>query len=558
MRDFVYIKNDVLIPLPDVIEVLNQVNDQEVLISNDKNQKAQIYAPEINFYLKNSQDTILDKSKNVLKLYEARANVYDLGLDLEQSKEVQNRVILVDVDNEIIEFLKGQNFKVIALKNEEILAVFGSVGELCAVIKNQNEEVELEFDFLFFKEENLEIIRKDFIRQSGCYNLFNFKNHEELLQFLQSKIPNYRYKTYITYNASVCQYHERRSEHCAKCAEICPTVAILKDEEKKHLEFSQIDCLGCGGCVSVCPSGSLDYAPMPRESFFELCEFYKDKKVLIIPKKMPLESLNIDLPKDVLPLMIEGEKWLSSMHFLTLLQNSGANLIFYTDFISYGSHEAIILLNAFFERKFKKKAIFIAKDEKELQNVLQEQEFITNLKFDFHNHTLTTRENFAKRMQYMIADEDFGSVESGKWLRYGKLEINPNTCTLCLSCVGSCNVGALIADSQENALKFNASLCTTCGYCEVSCAEKDTLKLVRSGMEFNKAYFEYRVMAKDELFACIECAKEFATKKAVEKIAYLMKPKFANDENKIKTLYCCADCKAKVMIQSMSFKNNSN
>ncbi len=32
-------------------------------------------------------------------------------------------------------------------------------------------------------------------------------------------------------------------------------------------------------------------------------------------------------------------------------------------------------------------------------------------------------------------------------------------------------------------------------------------------------------MAKDELFACIECGKEFATKKAVEKIANLMKPK---------------------------------
>ncbi|EAJ4223391.1 ferredoxin, partial [Campylobacter coli] len=91
----------------------------------------------------------------------------------------------------------------------------------------------------------------------------------------------------------------------------------------------------------------------------------------------------------------------------------------------------------------------------------------------------------------------------------------------------------------------------TCGYCEVSCAEKDTLKLTRSGMEFNPNYFEYQTMAKDELFTCIECGKEFATKKAVEKIANLMKPKFGNDESKIKTLYCCADCKAKVMIEAM-------
>ncbi|MBM0637602.1 4Fe-4S dicluster domain-containing protein [Campylobacter sp. VicNov18] len=554
MQDFVYIKNDVLIPLPDAIEILDKANDKGVLICNDKEQKAQIYAPEINFYLKNSQDTILEKSKNVLKLYEARAHVYDLGLDLQQSKKVQNRIILVDLNKDLAEFLKKHNFKVVALKSEEILAVFGSVGELCAIVKNQDQEIELDFDFLFFQTQDLSVLRKDFIRQSGCYNFANFKNYEECLQFLQSQSPNYHYKTYITYDFNVCQYHQRRSEHCAKCVELCPTVAILKDDEKKHLEFSQVDCLGCGGCVSVCPSGSLDYAPLPKESFFGLCEFYKDKKVLIIPKKMSLEHLNLLLPKDILPFMIEGEKWLSAMHFLTLLQNSGANVIFYTDFVSSGSKEAIDLLNTFFERKFQKKAVFVAKDKKELEQAFKEQEFIKALKFDFHNNTLTTRENFAKRMQHMILDEDFGSMLSGEWLRYGKIQINPYTCTLCLSCVGACNVGALIADAKENALKFNASLCTTCGYCETSCAEKDTLKLVRSGMEFNRAYFEYQVIAKDELFACIECGKEFATQKAIEKIATLMKPKFGNDQNKIKTLYCCADCKAKVMIQAMALR----
>ncbi len=69
---------------------------------------------------------------------------------------------------------------------------------------------------------------------------------------------------------------------------------------------------------------------------------------------MSLENLNLALPKDVLPFMIEGEKWLSSMHFLTLLQNSGANLVFYTDFVSRGSNEAIVLLNTFLRENFKK------------------------------------------------------------------------------------------------------------------------------------------------------------------------------------------------------------
>ncbi|EKR5435916.1 4Fe-4S dicluster domain-containing protein [Campylobacter upsaliensis] len=547
MLNFTYIKNEFAQPFDDKITLLEKPNEEEVLITNDPSQKAEIYAPEINFYLKNSKDSILEKNKVVLKLYEMRLSAYENGLDFENTKQISNRILIIASKNEAREsVLKEAGFKVISLDESEVLSVFGSAGELCAVVKNKDEEVELDFDILLYEKE-----RQDFKRQSGCYDLANFKDERELLSFLQSKSPNYHFKTFITYNSSVCQYHKRRSEHCAKCAEICPTTAILKDDEERILEFSQIDCLGCGGCVSVCPSGSLDYAPMNRDSFFKMLDFVRGSKICIIPKKMPLEHLNLKLGEGVLPFMIEGEKWLSNLHFLSLLQASGANLVFYTDFVSRGSAEAIGLLNAVFERKFGKKAVFVASDEKELENALTKLEFIEGLNFSFHNNTQTNRENFAVRLRHLIGDEDLGVVESGEWLRYGDLRLNVDTCTLCLACVGACNVGALVADSKENALKFNPSLCTTCGYCETSCAEKDTLKLERSGLRLEKSYFDFRTLAKDELFACVECGKEFATKKAVEKIASLMRDKFANDEAKLKSLYCCADCKAKVMLGAM-------
>ncbi|WP_270972251.1 4Fe-4S dicluster domain-containing protein [Campylobacter upsaliensis] len=547
MLNFTYIKNELTQPFDDKITLLEKPLNEEVLITNEPSQKAEIYAPEINFYLRNSQDSILEKSKLVLKLYEMRLSAYENGLDFENTKEITNRILIIaDEDKARESVLKEAGFKVISLDESEVLSVFGSVGELCAVLQNGGEEVELDFDILLYEKE-----RQDFKRQSGCYDLANFKDEKELLTFLQDKTPHYNFKTFITYNSSVCQYHKRRSEHCAKCAEICPTTAILKDDEERILEFSQIDCLGCGGCVSVCPSGSLDYAPMNRDSFFKMLDFVEGSKICIIPKKMPLEHLNLKLGEGVLPFMIEGEKWLSNLHFLSLLQASGANLVFYTDFVSRGSAEAIGLLNAVFERKFGKKAVFVASDEKELENALTKLEFIEDLNFSFHNHTQTNRENFAVRLRHLIGDENLGVVESGEWLRYGDLRLNVDTCTLCLACVGACNVGALIADSKENALKFNPSLCTTCGYCEASCAEKDTLKLERSGLRLEKSYFDFRTLAKDKLFACVECGKEFATKKAVEKIASLMRDKFANDEAKLKSLYCCADCKAKVMLGAM-------
>lgn len=65
---------------------------------------------------------------------------------------------------------------------------------------------------------------------------------------------------------------------------------------------------------------------------------------------MSLENLNFALSKDVLPFMID----LSSIHFLTLLQNSEQIWFFYTDFISGGSNEAIVPLNTFLKENFKK------------------------------------------------------------------------------------------------------------------------------------------------------------------------------------------------------------
>jgi Fe-S-cluster-containing hydrogenase component 2 len=115
--------------------------------------------------------------------------------------------------------------------------------------------------------------------------------------------------------------------------------------------------------------------------------------------------------------------------------------------------------------------------------------------------------------------------------------------------VGVCNVAALTAHPEDNTLKFNPSLCTDCGYCEVACPEKECLEMVHDTLSLTPEYFKKRTMAHDELFACIECGAEFATVKSIEKIATMMKPIFGEDEVKIRTLYCCADCKPKVMFR---------
>lgn len=553
MKDFVFIKNDFLVPLPDSISLYgrdefekssenSKQGEKFALISNEKSPNAQIYAPEINFYLKNSQDECLDKAKNTLLLYEVRASLYDLGLDLEYDKQVGANVIIASAQDKgaLCEFLGQNGFK--ALQLSEVLGVYGSVGELGVITQDKDAELDIACDFFFYDEP-----KTSFDKQSGCYDLREFSDERALLEFLQAKSPIYRYKNFINYDSSICQYDKRREECCGKCAELCPSVAILKDESKRELVFSQVDCVGCGDCVSVCPSGSLEFTPLPSASFWALLDFYKGKKILLVDEKFALESLEISLDKNVLPLVLNTAQ-LNETTLLALLQASGANITLCATRLSKGNDDAIALLNDIFEKKFSKKAIFVVNETKNLQTALEKCEFIDDLRFDLPKSPMLKREHFAKRLAHIVGDGDLGVVKSGEWVRYGQIKVDESRCTLCLACVGACNVGALVADSKDNSLKFNASLCTTCAYCIKSCAEPDTIALERSGIELNAAYFSFRTLASDELFACVECGKEFATKKAVERVASLMKSKFAGDEKRLKTLYCCAECKAKLMI----------
>ncbi|CAD7287511.1 Ferredoxin-type protein NapF [Campylobacter majalis] len=545
MKEFGFYNTlDEPIVLNEQIEISNDLN-AKFLISNSDKLKADIVAHEIDFYLKNTLDDTLTKAKNTLLLYEARASAFDLAKDVDYKKKTGKNILVVSNSERksLDERLSQGGYKSIWLNHFEIKFVYGSAGELGAIVLKDNEEYEIEFDFMLVNN-----AQNYMLKQSGCIEISTLSD-DEILAYLDTHHPIYSYKSYIHYDQSICQYHERRHEICAKCADVCPSVAILKDDETKHLVFSHIDCVDCGECVGVCPSGAIDYSRITRQSFAQIARMYKGKIPLVVPNAC-FDDVSVSLPSGVLPFGAWSEKFLSEAHLLTLLQESGSSVVIYSPSPSRVLNEAVLIINQIYELKFKTKAIYVARDEDTLRAALDMAKIISGSEYSTSEYALPKREIFSKRLSYIVGDGDLGEVYTDELIRYGKIEINRDTCTLCLSCVGACNVNALIADKASNSIKFNPSICTACGYCELSCAEKDTLFLHRGVIELKPQSFTYTELARDELFKCVECGKEFATKKAVEKIATLMAPKFADYPEKIKTLYCCSDCKAKVMIKA--------
>ena len=554
MQEFVYYSPVGLdFPIDETILVssnIDEIKNSNFLVSNVAQVNSEVVADEIDFYIKNSTDPISEQIKNVSKLYEIAATKFDNAKDIENDINIENRVLVIaDMEHtrEFVQSIKKKEFDLFFINEEGLVNIDGNIGDFKITLKPEDKEVCVQVNQIVWCHTNKS--DKNTCR-AGVYDPSE-SSVEEVIEQLRANISTtYNYRKFISYDNSICQYHERREEICGKCEEVCPSMAIVKDDEHKHLEFSQVDCHGCGGCVSVCPSGAIDYAPSDRESLYEVSTHYKDTYPLVIPAKMDVKDLDIPLKEGVLPFAIEGEKFLHESTLLTLAQISGSQIIFYSDFISKGTGDAIRILNDIYQKRYAKDCVLVAMNEEELKAALEEVSFVEDSYYNFGQVDFNKREIFSVRLEHIVGEQNLGVVQTGEHIHYGKVKVNEANCTLCLSCVGACNVGALQAEEKDHSLRLNPSICTSCGYCEASCPEADCITIERDIIELKPSWFNENVLAKDTLFACVECGKEFATTKAVEKIATQLAPIFASDPVKQRSLYCCADCKPKIMMQS--------
>lgn len=543
MQEFAFF-GDSEFPLTDNIAIMSNKKETEFIVSNSKELKAQIYAPEIDFFTKYSKLQALEKAKAISKIYEANAMIFDSSSSIDESKNIGNKILVLDADK-IASKLTEHDYKVISLSKDEIRMVYGQIGDLTAIVATSDGEVEVDFDIL------LATNPKDFmLRQSGCYDIDGF-SEDEILSLVSKITPKYNYKKVIEYDPDICDYCSRLGENCLACQKACPTVAILKDSAKKELIFSDIDCINCGKCIGVCPTGALKYRQISLDGVKDAAKEYEDN-VMLIASNLDFMNLKLDLKDNVLPISFENIDFLENNYLLTIIQNLGADVIIYAKEISPVLKESANLLNGIFEKIYGKKVVYLASNLEELNNAQENALVNEAYKYENNHNFITKRDDFANKLKPFI-DKDYGVIKTKHPVNYGKILINKDTCTLCAACVGACKSSALYADSSDNSIKYNASLCTLCGYCIQRCAEKGTIKIQKGELKLNPEYFSYKEMAKDELFACVECGKKFATKKSVEKIASILAPKFAFNPAKQRTLYCCPDCKARLAIENGDF-----
>jgi ferredoxin len=337
------------------------------LISNEL-YNSDIYAPEINWYLKHTQADAEEKKDVFKKLYEIRYLRYKHTLIKKHSLEIERSVAIIGEKEEDFEFVTYAKrfFEVEHILPSNFHSIEGSLGAFTINYEVFNEEAQKKeqrqssvAQVIFCDAESIAV------KQMGVESLQDDET-EVLIKRFRNRIGWYEYDESVKFNPSLCLYQHRENPTCKSCLDICPTKGLTFDASAKEIHFSHLDCIDCGICVSVCPNDALDFTHFTKDAFNEVASLCENQKVFIISEKNLKKIEKIAIPKGFIPLVVETEQFLTKFHLLTLLEHNALSLLLYIPNITDITKQAVDFVNASQEREEK---VFIAKDKKELEEI---------------------------------------------------------------------------------------------------------------------------------------------------------------------------------------------
>ena len=534
---------DAIVP-GDEFDISGPDPEATYIVANTPDANAEIHAPEINLYLDNSRDPIRKKLENLKRLYRARAAAFDNSLAIEQSVPVGNSVLVITAQEQLplAGLFENAGLSVMFSRPEQVRHLTGHIGNFRTTLDVEDEQRLILADQVVLLGNTGPAAKRKGIHHApaAC---------DTLLSEIKADCGSWSYTRYVSLDTARCLRHHKRTDMCGRCLTACPNGVIAYSRENKELTINHIDCSGCGYCVAVCPSGALEFGQMPRFSLASVAALYQGS-IPLITAESDIDDLAIPdgLPENMLPLVLPSTGVLDESSLLTLIQSSGSHIVLFNPATSLVG-EAAKLLNEVFTIRYGRKAVYLCRDSASLGTIPALDPKAENFAYEADERGLNKRERFSAGLSFLTGPNDLGRVTTPAHIDYGFVIVDTVRCTLCLSCAGACTSGALSVHPEDNSLRCKPSVCTQCGYCQESCPE-NCLELVHHTLELRPGYFQQEVVATDDLFRCIECGMEFAPAKSIEKIAALMKPVFGDDDLRVKTLYCCPACKARVMLES--------
>lgn len=407
---------------------------------------------------------------------------------------------------------------------------------------------------------------------------------------LRDLVGEFEKPKFFRYRQKLCAHTRNERIGCTACIDVCSTRAIRSDASLKgkaggtggvvvepHL------CVGCGACSTVCPSGAMSFAYPGTEDqgrrLRTLLGAYRqaggrDPALLIhsegagrhlvedLGRAARLDASLHGVPARVLPVAVWHTASLGLDLWLAAIAQ-GANQVW----VLLTAEEAPEYRDALREQMAVAQAILSglgyagehfrlieARDARDLpsldaalrmpaaQGVAQPSNLAVQADkratLDLALDHLLQHAPQASDEIALPAARAFGGAP------YGTLVVDPDKCTLCLSCVGACPESALADNPERPQLKFIEKNCVQCGLCAGTCPEGAITLQPRLWLaDGGKARKQARVLHEAEPYRCLKCGKPFGTLKAIENMIGKLAGHAAFQGAAADRLKMCSDCR---------------
>lgn len=280
---------------------------------------------------------------------------------------------------------------------------------------------------------------------------------------------------------------------CTHCSDVCPVGAINITGRLPSINQSQ--CVGCAGCVAVCPTEALNLDDFSPTDFF--FSFASDEENLVSCQKnvpcigaLSSEQLisfaqmkqgivldtghcdQCDIGENILSVMM---KTIDNSNYL--LEATESPYTIQTKNIAYIDlkvPEDKVDRRDFF-KNFHLRGIGKARSdfEKEIQRTTDE--FIQYTTDSTHTQALRTKKITDRRKLFFTAlkrfeiPSEFHVVQSDKIFFTSQKLLDEALCTACEMCYRVCPTGALTSDMRNSKIDFDPFLCVKCHLCHDVC-----------------------------------------------------------------------------------------
>lgn len=390
----------------------------------------------------------------------------------------------------------------------------------------------------------------------------------EALQQLPELVGEFDKPRFFDYKPDICAHSRRGVSGCSNCIEACPAEAISSGGDLINVNPNL--CQGCGSCTVVCPSGAISYA-LPtldvsikrlRQMLQEYHSYQSQPPQLLIHDEnlgqQQLEAYDYPFADDVLPFSIEeigalGQPfWLSAFAY-------GVSRIVVWDAGSHDDHDwqelqrsmqesnAMLAEMGLSDRRIE---YLHSRDIDTLQTVLSQSPQVSEIEAARFAGINDKRRMTTMALSHLHeqAPEKPERMTLTADAAFGEILVDKQACTLCMSCVSVCPVGAVVDGVDKPQLHFIEDLCVQCGMCETACPEDAIDLSPRYVFDRNQAR-QKRLLHEEPVFNCISCNKPFATQKMIDTMIGKLADHPMFQGQALDRLKMCEDCRVKSMFK---------